>query len=318
MFFTNGWIRASSSNKKAAMQQEALPQAAWTGTEKASSALSQLVDACRVIARNRLALFGLVIVSTGILTAIFAPYLATHDPYEINIANRLQSPSLEHWLGTDFLGRDTYSRIVFGARTAFEIATGAVFLGAFFGIPLGAIAGFAGRWLDSTIMRFMDAIMAFPGRLLAIALVASAGGGFASLYIALGLSSIPSNARIVRSAVLSQKEREYVEAARMGGESDFTILFFQVLPNCLSPLLIRLSLEFAHAILAESSLSFLGLGLPPPTASWGLMLKEVTPFLQLQPMAAFFPGLTISLIILGFNLLGDGLRDIFDPRQYER
>jgi peptide/nickel transport system permease protein len=300
------------------MTQEALPQAAWTGTGKTNSVLSRLVDACRVIARNHLALFGLFIVCVGVFTAIFAPHLATHDPYEINIADRLQSPSPEHWLGTDFLGRDTYSRIVFGARTAFEIATGAVLLGALLGIPLGAIAGFAGRWVDSTIMRFMDAIMAFPGRLLAIALVASAGGGFASLYIALGLSSIPSTARIVRSAVLSQKEREYVEAARMTGESDFTILFFQVLPNCLSPLLVRLSLEFAHVILAESSLSFLGLGLPPPTPSWGLMLKEVTPFLQLQPMAAFFPGLTISLIILGFNLLGDGLRDIFDPRQYER
>lgn len=300
------------------MPREALPEAPWTGTEKSGLAVSRLVEAGRVIARNRLALLGLVIVSMGVLTALFAPYLATYDPYEINIAKRLQAPGLEHWLGTDFLGRDTYSRIVFGARTAFEIAAGAVFLGALFGIPLGAIAGFAGRWADSTIMRFMDAIMAFPGRLLAIALVASAGGGFASLYIALGLSSIPSNARIVRSAVLSQKEREYVEAARMSGESEFYILFFQVLPNCLSPLLVRLSLEFAHAILAESSLSFLGLGLPPPTASWGLMLKEVTPFLQLQPMAAFFPGLTISLIILGFNLLGDGLRDIFDPRQYQR
>ena len=300
------------------MKQEALPQAAWTAADKTSSGLSRFADAFRVIARNRLALLGLFIVAAGIFTAIFAPYLATHDPYEINIANRLQAPSLEHWLGTDFLGRDTYSRIVFGARTAFEIPAGAVFLGALFGVPLGAVAGFSGRWIDSIIMRFMDAIMAFPGRLLAIALVASAGGGFASLYIALGLSAIPSNARIVRSAVLAQKEREYVEAARMSGESDFTILFLQVLPNCLSPLLVRLSLEFAHAILAESSLSFLGLGLPPPTPSWGLMLKEVTPFLQLQPLAAFFPGLTISVVILGFNLLGDGLRDIFDPRQYER
>ena len=125
-------------------------------------------------------------------------------------------------------------------------------------------------------------------------------------------------ARIVRAVVLGQKEKEYVQAARMTGESELSILFLQVLPNCLSPLLIRVSLDFAHAILAESSLSFLGLGLPPPTASWGLMLKEITPFLQLQPMAAFFPGLTISLIILGFNLLGDGLRDVFDPRQYER
>ncbi|HTM10144.1 MAG TPA: ABC transporter permease [Verrucomicrobiae bacterium] len=300
------------------MKQEVLSPSPWMITGRARSVLSRFADALRVIARNRLALLGLFIVCAGLLTAIFAPYLATHDAYEIDIVSRLQGPGLEHWLGTDFLGRDTYSRIVFGARTAFEIAAGAVFLGALFGIPLGAIAGFSGRWIDSTIMRFMDAIMAFPGRLLAIALVASAGGGFASLYIALGLSAIPSNARIVRSAVLAQKEREYVEAARMSGESDFTILFLQVLPNCLSPLLVRLSLEFAHAILAESSLSFLGLGLPPPTPSWGLMLKEVTPFLQLQPMAAFFPGLTISVVILGFNLLGDGLRDIFDPRQYER
>ena len=198
------------------------------------------------------------------------------------------------------------------------MAIGAVFLGAFFGIPIGAISGFAGRWVDAALMRLMDAIIAFPGRLLAIALVASLGGGLFPLYIALGVNSIPSYARMVRGAVLSQKEKEYVEAARMTGESDLSILFFQVLPNCLSPLLVRLSLDFGNAILAESSLSFLGLGLPPPTASWGLMLKEVTPFLQLQPMAAFFPGLTISLIILGFNLLGDGLRDVFDPRQYDR
>jgi peptide/nickel transport system permease protein len=297
------------------MKQEALT---WTAVDTAHSYLSRFFEAFRVIARNRLALIGLIIVSTGIFTALFAPYLATHDAYEINIANRLQGPSSEHWLGTDFLGRDTYSRIVFGARTAFQVALGAVFLGAVFGIPLGAISGFGGRWIDSVIMRVMDAIIAFPGRLLAIALVASLGGGLFSLYIALGINSIPSYARIVRGVVLSQKEKEYVEAARMTGESDFHILFFQVLPNCLSPLLIRLSLDFGSAILAESSLSFLGLGLPPPTASWGLMLKEVTPFLQLQPMAAFFPGLTISLIILGFNLLGDGLRDVFDPRQYER
>jgi peptide/nickel transport system permease protein len=299
------------------VEQDSVTPPLWTSDDKAASR-SRFIDAFRVIARNRLALLGLFIVSVGILTALLAPYLATYDPYEINIAGRLQSPSLQHWLGTDFLGRDTYSRIVFGARTAFMIAAGAVLLGALFGVPLGAVAGFSGGWIDSAIMRFMDAIMAFPGRLLAIALVASAGGGFASLYIALGLGAIPSNARIVRSAVLAQKEREYVEAARMSGESDSAILFLQILPNCLSPLLVRLSLEFAHAILAESSLSFLGLGLPPPTPSWGLMLKEVTPFLQLQPLAAFFPGLTISLVILGFNLLGDGLRDIFDPRQYER
>ena len=299
------------------MKQQTLPRV-WSTADSASALMSRLVGACQVIARNRLALFGAIIVGIWLLTALLAPLLATHDPYEVNIAQRLKGPSADHWLGTDFLGRDSYSRIVFGARTAFQVAIGAVFLGAFFGIPIGAIAGFAGRWVDSALMRFMDAIIAFPGRLLAIALVASMGGGLFSLYIALGINSIPSYARIVRGVVLSQKEKEYVEAARMTGESNWSILFLQVLPNCLSPLLVRLSLDFGHAILAESSLSFLGLGLPPPTASWGLMLKEVTPFLQLQPMAAFFPGLTISLIILGFNLLGDGLRDVFDPRQYQR
>ena len=299
------------------MKQETLLRD-WSAADTANSYLSRFLGACQVIVRNRLALFGVVIVGTWLLTALLAPYIATHDPYDISIANRLNGPSSDHWLGTDSLGRDTFSRLVFGARTAFQVAIGAVFLGAVFGIPIGAISGFAGRWVDAILMRFMDAIIAFPGRLLAIALVASLGGGLFSLYIALGINSIPSYARIVRGVVLSQKEKEYVEAARMTGESSLSILFFQVLPNCLSPLLVRLSLDFGHAILAESSLSFLGLGLPPPTASWGLMLKEVTPFLQLQPMAAFFPGLTISLIILGFNLLGDGLRDVFDPRQYQR
>lgn len=299
------------------MKQASLPNP-LSAAAGANHPFARLFAACQVIARNRLALFGTAIVGIWLITASLAPYMATHDAYEVNIAQRLQGPSLEHWLGTDHLGRDSYSRIVFGARTAFQVAVGAVFLGAFFGIPIGAVAGFAGRWVDSALMRLMDAIIAFPGRLLAIALVASLGGGLYSLYIALGINSIPSYARIVRGVVMGQKQKEYVEAARMTGESDLSILFFQVLPNCLSPLLVRVSLDFGHAILAESSLSFLGLGLPPPTASWGLMLKEVTPFLQLQPSAAFFPGMTISLIILGFNLLGDGLRDVFDPRQYER
>jgi peptide/nickel transport system permease protein len=299
------------------MKQETLLRD-WTAADTANSYLSRFLGACQVIVRNRLALLGVLIVGTWLLTALLAPFIATHDPYDISIVNRLKGPSSDHWLGTDSLGRDTFSRLVFGARTAFQVAIGAVFLGAVFGIPIGAISGFAGRWVDAILMRFMDAIIAFPGRLLAIALVASLGGGLFSLYIALGVNSIPSYARIVRGVVLSQKEKEYVEAARMTGESGLSILFFQVLPNCLSPLLVRLSLDFGNAILAESSLSFLGLGLPPPTASWGVMLKEVTPFLQLQPMAAFFPGLTISLIILGFNLLGDGLRDVFDPRQYQR
>jgi ABC-type dipeptide/oligopeptide/nickel transport system permease subunit len=285
---------------------------------RARDFLSRLGDALRVLAGNRLALFGLIIILITAFAAIFAPIIATHDPYEIDIPKRLQGPSAEHLLGTAFMGRDTFTRIVYGARTALQVAIGAVLLGACLGIPIGAVAGYSGRGLDAVFMRFMDAILAFPGRLMAIALVASLGGGLFSLYIAIGVNSVPAYARIVRSVVLSQREREYVEAARMTGESESRILFFQILPNCLAPLLIRLSLDFGGAILTESSLSFLGLGFPPPTPSWGLMLKEVTPMLQIQPWAAFFPGLTISLVILGFNLLGDGLRDVFDPRQYKR
>jgi ABC-type dipeptide/oligopeptide/nickel transport system permease subunit len=280
--------------------------------------VSALLSALRLIRRNRLAMFGGMIIAVIAFTAIFAPFLATHDPYDINVIGRLQGPSAAHWLGTDFLGRDTYSRIVFGARTALEVAIGAVLVGAILGIPIGAIAGYTGRWVDASLMRVMDAILAFPGRLIAIALVASLGGGLFPMFIAIGFNSIPSYARIVRGSVLSQKGREYVEAARMSGRSEGHILFFQILPNCIGSLLVRLTLDFSGAILVESSLSFLGLGFPPPTASWGLMLKEVTPFLQIQPLAAFFPGLTISLVVLGFNLFGDGLRDVFDPRQYDR
>ena len=300
------------------MKSVSLPSRYWTTSDRLGELVSHLAEAFKVIARNRLALLGGMIICVGISAALSAPLIATHDPNEISIAERMQSPSRAHWLGTDFLGRDTYSRMVFGARSAFQVAIGAVLLGALLGIPIGALGGYYGRWIDAVLMRIIDAILAFPGRLLAIALVASLGGGLFSLYIAIGVSSIPSYARIVRGAVLSQKEKEYVEAARMTGESDARILFSQILPNCAAPLLIRLSLDFAHAILTESSLSFLGLGFPPPTPSWGLMLKEVTPYLEIQPWAAFFPGLTISLMILGFNLFGDGLRDVFDPRQYER
>lgn len=279
---------------------------------------SKLLRAWQVLARNRLAALGLGIIIVGIFIALFAPRLVTHDAYEINIAERLKPPTAEHWLGTDFMGRDTYTRILFGARTAFQVAIGAVLVGALIGFPFGAVSGYSGGWVDAVLMRINDALLAFPGRLLAIALVASLGGGLFSLYIAIGVSAIPGNARIIRGVVLSQKERDYVEAARMVGESHFRILFREILPNCVAPLIVNISLDFPRAILIESSLSFLGLGFPPPTPSWGLMLKEVTPFLELQPWAAFFPGLAITLMILGFNLFGDGLRDVMDPRHYER
>lgn len=270
-----------------------------------------------IILRNRLATLGFIIVATVSLAALVAPWLVPHDPYEMDLANRLSAPSNEHLLGTDTYGRDTLTRILMGASIAMRVALAAVAVAFAIGVPLGAVSGFIGGWLDTAIMRFIDAVLAFPGRLLAIALVAAMGTSFFTLCLAIGINAIPGYTRVVRAAVLVQREKEYVEAARMGGESEGCILFLQILPNCLAPMLVLVTLDFAHAILLESSLSFLGLGFAPPAPSWGLMLSEARGFMEIAPHVAIFPGLAISLTILGFNLLGDGLRDVFDPRQYE-
>lgn len=274
-------------------------------------------DALAVIMRNRLAALGLVIVLLTSLTAILAPQLATHDPFQMNLADRLVRPSAEHWLGTDSYGRDIFTRLVYGSRIAMRVALGAVLLAVVLGVPIGALSGYAGGWVDTLIMRGIDTFLAFPGRLLAITLVAAMGPTFLTLCLAIGITSLPGYARVVRASVLSQKEKEYVEAARMTGEPEFRILFYQILANCMAPILVLVSLDFAHAILVESSLSFLGLGFPPPAPSWGLMLSEARGYMELAPHVAIIPGLVISITILGFNLIGDGLRDIFDPRQYE-
>jgi len=270
-----------------------------------------------VILRNRLAALGLLLILLVSFTALGADLLITQSPYEMNLLDRLAGPSAAHLLGTDLFGRDIFTRIALGTRIAMQVSVGAVLLAIVIGVPLGAVSGYAGGRIDTLIMRFIDAVLAFPGRLLAIALVAAMGTSFFTLWLAIGVNSIPGYARIVRGVVLSQKVKEYVEAARMTGESELSILFFQILPNCIGPILILVTLDCAHAITAESSLSFLGLGFPPPSPSWGLMLNEARGYMEMAPHVAIFPGLAISMTILGFNLLGDGLRDILDPRQYE-
>ena len=280
------------------------------------SILGRSRDALAVILRNRLAALGLVIVLWTSLTAILAPQLATHDPFQMNLADRLVRPSAEHWLGTDSYGRESS----LGKRrqpNCHARRSGPVLLAVVIGVPIGALSGYAGGWVDTLIMRGIDTFLAFPGRLLAITLVAAMGPTFLTLCLAIGITSLPGYARVVRASVLSQKEKEYVEAARMTGEPEFRILFYQILANCMAPILVLVSLDFAHAILVESSFSFLGLGFPPPAPSWGLMLSEARGYMELAPHVAIIPGLVISITILGFNLIGDGLRDIFDPRQYE-
>ena len=271
-----------------------------------------------VILRNRLAAVGLLLITLVTFTALGADLIITQDPYEMNLIERLSGPSAQHLFGTDVFGRDIFTRVVLGTRIAMQVAMGAVLLAVIIGVPLGAFSGYMGGRVDTLIMRFIDAVLAFPGRLLAIAMVAAMGANFLTLWLAIGITSIPGYARVVRGVVLSQKEKEYVEAARMTGESEFSILFFQIIPNCIGPILVLVTLDCAHAITTESSLSFLGLGFAPPSPSWGLMLNEARGYMELGPHVALIPGLAISLTILGFNLLGDGLRDVFDPRQYDK
>lgn len=265
-------------------------------------------------ARNRLAVLGASIVAVMFLLAVLAPYLALHDPNEMSIAQRLAPLSADHPFGTDQFGRDIYSRIIYGSRISLTVGVLAVSLGLAVGVPLGAVGGYYGRALDNAIMRVMDAIMAFPGLLLALALVVAFGPSVSSLSVALGVRYTPTFARLIRASVLEEREKEYVEAAKVQGESNLRVLCYQILPNCLSPLIVQISLDLAHAIIAESSLSFLGLGIPPPTSTWGSMLDDARTYMMIHPSGAVFPGLAISLTVLGFNFLGDGLRDVLDPR----
>ncbi len=267
-----------------------------------------------VIRRDRRAKIGAIIIGIAVLLALIGPYITPYPTDEPNTAIRLEGPNLAHPMGTDRIGRDVFSRIIAGVRVSMMVASGAVVLALVFGVALGAVSGFAGGSVDSVIMRVMDAIIAFPGRLLAIALVAAMGASIGALWFALAFSSMPQYARLVRGSVLSQKEREYVEAARAIGESPGSTLFRYVLPNSMTPVLVRIPLNLGQAIIAEAGLSFLGLGLVPPTISWGQMLNSSQEYLETAPWLAIFPGLALSIVILGFVLLGDALRDHLDPR----
>ena len=267
--------------------------------------------------KNRLAILGIVIVAMVLIVALLAPLIQMHDPLDQSIEGRLQRPNLEHFLGTDHLGRDVWARIVHGARVALMVGIVAVGIGVVFGTPIGAIAGYCRGRVDEVIMRFMDAILAFPGILLALVVVAILGTSLFNTMIAIGVVYVPRFARVSRGSVMAEREKEYVEASKMVGESHVSILFRQILPNTLSPLLVQATVFIAYAILTESALSFLGLGIQPPNPSWGSMLNESRYYIESDPYLAIIPGLSISFTVLGFNLFGDGLRDILDPRLSE-
>lgn len=264
--------------------------------------------------RNRLAAIGLFIALFVILVAVFAPLIAPYNPISIKLTERLQSPSGQHWFGTDHLGRDILSRVIYGARISVEVGVVSILLGTIIGLIAGAIAGYLGGPTDTVTMSLMDAIYAFPAILLALALVSAFGQSVLTVMTAIAIVRIPIFARTVRSAVLGERKKEYVEAARCIGQREYLILFKHILPNTIAPLIVVTTTYFAAAIVVEASLSFLGLGVPPPQASWGVMLNDGRQYMDKAPYIVLFPGLAISLTVLGFNMLGDGLRDLLDPR----
>lgn len=249
-----------------------------------------------------------------IVIALVGPSLSPYESNAPDLAVRMQGPSWAHWLGTDRIGRDVFARIIAGSQVSLQVAVGAVVMALILGAPVGALGSYIGGPLDSLIQRVMEGIMAFPSLVLALALVALAGPSVAMLWFAIAFSSIPRYARLVRSGVLTQKEREYVEAARAMGQSPMGVLIRQILPNIMAPIAVQLTLDFARAIGVEAALSYLGLGLSVPYISWGTMIRDAQDFLEVAPWLAIFPGLALAGVILAFTLLGDSLRDRMDPR----
>ena len=274
-----------------------------------------LVRALVQILRNPMGLFGAVVVSLLVIAAIAAPLISPFDPIEQHPGSELLPPGGRFLLGTDNLGRDLLSRVIFGSRSSLLIGVVAVGLGAGIGIATGLAAGYLGGWPDAVIMRCYDALLSFPAILLGIGVVSVLGTGPLSVGYALAIATVPTFARLMRARVLSEREREYVLAARCIGARDGRIMRLHVLPNAMAPLLIQISLSMGFAVLAESALTFLGVGTQPPMPSWGGMLNDSRAYLRTAPGFGIFPGLALALLLLGLNFLSDALRDALDPRR---
>jgi len=272
-----------------------------------------------VILRDPLALFSVLIIALLVFLALFGPWIAPYPEQgkgRTDVPNRFLPPSREHWLGTDQLGRDVLSRIIIGSRIALQAPTVVVILAVVIGAPLGALAGYFGGWVDNLIMRLTDLFLAFPSLLLAVTIVAAVGPSLTNAMIAIAISWWPWYTRLVRGVTLSLRERYFVEAARSIGVSSGAIILRHILPNCVTPILVQATIDFGTVILAEGSLAFLGLGTQPPAPDWGLMVSQGRSYILDQWWISTLPGLAIFVSVLAFNLLGDTLRDVLDPRQY--
>jgi len=281
---------------------------------EAPSRVSELKRFTRVFFSRGVVIFGLVVIIMLIITAIFAPWIAPYNPYEVNVKQVLQPPSSAHLLGTDSLGRDTLSRIIYGTRTSLMVGLVAIGMAAAIGMSLGLIAAYFGGTTYAVIMRLIDMLMAFPMILLALAIAALLGGGLTNVVIAIGVALIPSYARLMCGQALSVKENDYILAGRALGASNTRIMLRHIAPNCFPPLIVLMTMEIGHAILAEAGLSFLGIGIDPPGAAWGAMVNMGYQHLLTNPVLSFAPGVAIMLVVFAFNMVGDGLRDALDPR----
>jgi peptide/nickel transport system permease protein len=268
----------------------------------------------RILLNRTIVIIGLIILITTALLAIFAPMVAPYDPYKPDLRHALAKPSVDHLLGTDSLGRDTLSRIIYGARTSMIVGLVAIAFAATVGMLLGLLAGYFEGWLGLIIMRWIDAQMAIPIILLALTISALLGGGLKNVIIALGIGLIPAYCRLMNGQTISVKQNDYILASRAIGSSDKRIMFRHVLPNTFPPLIVLITMQLGRAILAEAGLSFLGVGISPPQASWGSMVSDGYKYLLANPGLSFAPGVAIILVVFAFNVVGDGLRDALDPK----
>jgi peptide/nickel transport system permease protein len=276
--------------------------------------VSELRRFRRVLLNRKIVVFGLAVIILLILAAILAPLLAPYDPYKQNLSESLQQPSSKHLLGTDILGRDTLSRVIYGTRTSLLVGVVVVGIAATIGMTLGLIAGYFGGTTFVIIMRLMDAIMSLPMIALALIIAAMLGSGLKNVMIALGIGLMPGYTRLMCGQVLSAKENEYIMAGRSMGASNLRIMLAHILPNCFPPLIVLMTMMLGTTILAEAGLSFLGVGIEPPGAAWGAMVSDGYRYLLTNPVLSFAPGVAVMLVVFAFNMVGDGLRDALDPR----
>ncbi|MFA9557718.1 nickel transporter permease [Evansella sp. AB-rgal1] len=295
------------------MQMKSAQQKVFPPTQT-NPRLRSFKDFMKRLSKNKAALIGGYLILFLIIIAIIGPYFLSHGTNEISYSSRSQSPSLENWLGTDQHGRDIFSRIIYGARITLLVGLLSVFIGGTIGVFIGIFSGYYGGKIDTVIMRIMDVLLAFPGILLALAIVSILGPSILNVIYAIAIYSIPTFARVARGSTLATKNLEYIDAIKALGATDTKIIFKHILPNVTSPIIVQTSVSIASAILTASGLSFLGLGAQPPSPEWGAMLNDGRGYMYDAPHIALFPGLAIIIVVLAFNIFGDGVRDALDPK----